>query len=169
MHCCVGPESVHPQQASPIPGAEELGCYCHDSAHRGTLRRVCWVCLFTPGLASFCLRQLIHCARKKHTSDREHFFKGTLAFETACLFWPGWQRWFDHGSASVACGKLTCCWPRPCSAGRLLFLGTSHPGKGLLPSEHVAEEPSSDEPLGSSADHHSGSAREMSMGNIAHR
>lgn len=152
----------------PFLELRNLGCSRHDSAHRGTLRRVCWVCLFTPGLGSFCLRQLIHCARKKHTSKREDFFKGALAFETTCLFWPGWQGWFDHGSVSVAHRKLTCCWLHPCSAGRLLFLGTSHPGRGLLPHEHVAEEPSSDEPLGSSADDYSGAAREMSVGNLAH-
>ena len=39
-------------------------------------------------------------------------------------------------------------WLHPCSAGQLFFLGTSHPGRGLLPSEHVADEPSSDDLAG---------------------
>lgn len=160
------PEVFALSKLPPFLEPRNLGCFHRDSAHRGSLRRVCWVCLFTPGLAFSCLRQLIHGARKKHTSKREHFFQGALAFETACLFWPGWQRWFDHGSAPVAHRKLMC-------VGCVLVLQGSSSSSALAalggsfsPVSTWQTSPPLTTRLGSSADHLSGSAREMSVGNI---
>ncbi|CAN0555426.1 unnamed protein product, partial [Rangifer tarandus platyrhynchus] len=111
--------------------------------------------------------QPIHGARKKHTSKKEHFFKGALAFETACLFWPGWQRWFDHGSAPVARGKLACvgCVLVLQSSSFSLVLVTL--GGSFSPVSMWQTSPPLTTRLGSSADHHGDSAREMSVGSIA--
>lgn len=145
----------------PFLEPRNLGCY------RGSLRRVCWVCLFTSGLASSCFRQPIHGARKKHTSKKEHFFKGALAFETACLFWPGWQRWFGHGSAPVARGRLMCVGCILVLQGSSSSLALVTLGGGFSPVNMWQTSPPLTTRLGSSADHLSGSAREMSEGNIA--
>lgn len=172
-HHPLGPGGAYPKPAIPGPAAGgAAGAHVHSGASRGELES-CW--LPWPHLASSVSDNPRHCGSLINTSKREHVLEGPLASGTSRFFWLSWARaalakgrWGTAGQCVLgeACPLRPCsCSGNTSSSSALITLGEGPP-----PSEHMSEESSAASPRtppGSPADNRGGSARKMSIGDIA--
>lgn len=161
------PKAPASSKLPPGPGLEARLEFTRIVGLREGSSRAAGLCLPIFDNSGYCV--------SKNTSKQEHFPEGALALGTSGSFWLGWPRaasaegrWEDHRAVRPA-GALhaSLC---SCSEDCLLFLSPRHPGKGASTQRAQVREPSAAKPRappGSPADNHGGSARKMSMGDIA--
>lgn len=144
-HCYVGefPKSFQHQQVPPSPGAEEpWPLQPQVYSQRCLAERVLGLSVHNSPLLL-----LSQAAQSTVQIKITQTSKSTSSRELWPLKPPGSAGQDDRdGLITVQhqcpMGTFACHWLHPCSAGHLLFLGSGHPGRGLLPSKHMSEESS---------------------------